>query len=172
MQGISLDNAKRLKELGLEHEIQAGDWFMLQNIPQYDDLDGLSYPVPVIDAGYHYGTKCWMIEYQAGWCCENHYKRLPDSEDMRVWLPTLSQLLEEVEKRGYWWWLLKDYEDGFVDFLGGERPKKVFYTCEADRRPEEIWEQSEIQIPREGKEPPNTPEDAVAQALIAILKGE
>jgi hypothetical protein len=64
-----------------------------------------------------------------------------------IWLPTLSQLLEEVEQRGKQW-SLQQLADGYgfqIIFKLGNH-----------------W--------REIRRPANTPEDAVALALISILE--
>lgn len=156
---ISLENAKRLKELGIEHEIDGGDWFYVIDIPKYDDLENINQPFPIIDAGYFYGSKEWMVKYQAGWECENHITWLDDESDRSIWAPTLSQLLEEVGKRGYTVMSLE------TEVQPDDCLKLWSFGCD------ELWWLGEIDNAAFYANA-DTPEDAVALALISILEGE
>jgi len=82
--------------------------------------------------------------------CYGKVDMLEDNQGDLWELPTLSQLLEEVEKRGYAWEVSCDNSsaDCFC----------FCYGCNWKMWEEPIWAAS--------------PEDAVALALIAILEGE
>ncbi len=118
---ISIDNAKRLQDLGLEHEWAEGDTcFSLEaekhNVPSHLNPYSVVYP--------------------------------KQTNDSCVWLPTLSQLLSEIGKRGSW-----------CLYTAGDR-----FAVNSERRND-----SPIGFVH-NETPAETMEDAAALALIAILE--
>ena len=92
---ISLELSKKLKEAGLEWEPQIGDMFYWQN------------------------GKDWGIDALTS---EDVNDRLDETKDFieeRVWIfaPRLDQLLAEIEKRGYKWFLETDRETYFIRII-------------------------------------------------------
>lgn len=77
---ISLEMAKALKDAGLEHEIQKGDWYWWNN-----KHNGTGAPILLLVRDPEYDTL----------------------EEGDVFAPRLDQLLAEIEARGYWWNLIK-----------------------------------------------------------------
>jgi len=86
---ISYDKAKRLKELGLEWNPKRGDWHKADY-----------WPTPILFVINTLRLDNKEIEY----VIENIKNR-----DDEVWLPRLDQMLDEIEKQGYWWLLSKNY---------------------------------------------------------------
>ena len=121
---ISLELAKELKEAGLEWEPQIYDYF--------DGPNGIE---PVESLHLLDG----MIEMVND--CRKHWVEL-------LWLPTLSQLLTEIEQRGYGYDLYTNtpYQDDYAINLWHE-------GCQSDYAPVA-----------------DTPEAAAAAALIWILR--
>ena len=118
---ISLDNAKRLRELGLKWKLQKGDFYKYD----YEYIPGI-----LVWDGVH----------------EHLNKPNINGEDI-IWLPTLSQLLEEVEKREHVWDLGGRWDSVYWCSVYGHNPTENIRNIKAD-----------------------TPEDAVALALISILE--
>jgi len=123
---ISIDKAKRLKELRLEWNPKRGDWHKADY-----------WPTPVlfvIDT-----LRLDNIEIEQ--VIENIKNR-----DDEVWLPRLDQLLDEIEKIGYWWLFSKDYcVIGKGNNVGDNVPGQRFNVINDNK------------------------EDAVADALIWIM---
>jgi hypothetical protein len=109
---IGLENAKRLKELGVEFEAPA------------------------------------YLRYLHAYTLTNVFIPKSLREDRYWWIPTLSQLLEEIEERGWFWDVWHDCTGCGIDVWTHEIEKAKWNTT-AD-----------------------TCEDAVALALIEILEGE
>jgi hypothetical protein len=111
---LSLETAKALRDAGLEWEPQLGDLFAAD----YDNGLGPTKPqvVRIADFGK------------------------PGPE--HIWLPRLDQLLAEIEKRGYDWFLKTDY----------------CYVVNNNNQTQGIYA--------------DTPEEAAAQALLWILKAD
>lgn len=111
---------------------------------------GLSWePQPKDDFAYESGKISWLYEFYPAVC------RYPERF---VWLPSLSQLLAEVEKHGYTW------ELGISTTHGGPMDPGVHksgYWCEAFR---------DNKLAHRVATREETPEDAAAEVLIKILK--
>ena len=92
---ISLEIAKELKEAGLEWEPQIGDMFYWQN------------------------GKDWGIDALTSEDANDHLEETKDFIEERVWIfaPRLDQLLAEIEKRGYKWFLETDRETYFIRII-------------------------------------------------------
>ena len=130
---ISIENARKLKNLGLEWN-------------------------PKDPHSHYYDEKKGEIRYTfyEDWCSPFCIK-YRQSEKI-TWLPTLPQLLEEVEEMGYLWNLSKYSNDKceFVWFNNQVPRNHPYYNEEAC----------------EGVISTIGPEDAVALALIEILDGK
>lgn len=132
---IGVELARELKEAGLEWKPKQGDWAYI--VDPYDKNGTLSRVIGKNDVRDFGGTK--------------------HPED--VWLPSLSQLLAEIEGRGYEW------ETGLIMTIGGpEMPgrHKSGYWCE-------IWLSEDMRTKYRIKA--DTPEEAAGQALLWILRG-
>lgn len=121
---ISLDKARELKEAGLEWQPQFGDAVIDSGKPLlviYGDVNELG-----------------MIEFQSnsGWHEGNFY----------IWLPSLSQLLAEIEARGFTWDMGNLVTGGYKFILYTDSTPNGNLYCES------------------------TPEDVAADALIWVLK--
>jgi len=125
---ISIDKAKRLKELGLQWNPKRGDWHKAEYWPK---------PILFTTDGLRLDDK--EIEY----VIENIKNR-----DDEVWLPSLEQLLDEIEKYNYTYSLIKVGGLGkynmIIKLQGSLNISSQFYH--------------------------NTREDAVADALIFLLE--
>lgn len=118
---IKLKTAQELKNAGLEWNMELGDFL-------YYEADG-NWKLSIIDLGDIHDSMGAAQE-----CCE---------DGQWIFVPRLDQLLAEIERRGYWWNLLKQ-DNGYLVVVGNER-----HT--------------------EGFAPADTPEEAAAQALLWIL---
>lgn len=129
---LSLEKAKALKEAGLLWEWEPGDFFVLGW-----EADEAEPEVQICYEGY-------FCEYRAN--------------EGDIWLPSLSQLLAEVEKHGYTW------ELGISTTHGGPMDPGVHksgYWCE-------VFRGNKLAHRVATRE--ETPEDAAAEVLIKILK--
>lgn len=125
MKAITLELARKLKEAGLRWEPKRGDWCYLEDA-------GLTEPLLVTS----YKSKGWV-----------------NDEDDIVWLPRLSQLLAEIEKRGYRW------DIGNLGGFGDNEEKVCIGLFGWDTR----------QYVK-GQFYADTPEDAAGKALLWILE--
>ncbi len=130
MRTVSLEMAKKLKEAGLQHQIVYGDWYLAW-LPTEETY--LQKPV--------------LYDYTA-------YG--PYEED--IWLPTLSDLLEWLEGRGY----VVDITQPLI--FEKDSP---YFICD-------IWEKSTISEYWEhvGTFEANSREDAAAKAVLWVLEQE
>lgn len=128
---LSIEKAKALKEAGLLREWEPGDFFVL-------------------------GWGADEAEPEVQVCHEGYSGRFyGDEED--IWLPSLSQLLEEIKARGYTW------EMGTGMVHGGPLDpvmRQAGYWCEAF-----LGNKLAHRVTRA-----ETPEDAAAGVLLAILR--
>jgi hypothetical protein len=129
MRTVSLEMAKKLKEAGLQHQIVYGDWYLAW-LPTEETY--LQKPV--------------LYDYTA-------YG--PYEED--IWLPTLSDLLEWLEERGYYWSMHR--------IVWGDGTNKYLTTVyEMDVQTGHLEEVQRFVS--------NTPEDTVAKAVLLLLEQE
>ncbi len=101
MRTVSLEMARKLKEAGLEWDWEIGDWYCV-----YDVVTGNVVKVYLADENFSLGN--YLPE---------HFTR--------VWLPTLSDLLEWLEGRGYGWELyhtgaIKIFQPGLIEWFNGK----------------------------------------------------
>jgi hypothetical protein len=134
---ISLELAKKLRDAGLRWEPKEGDYCY------YDEkLDLL--------AGENLASTVKL---------HNLITKNPEYQDMGpIWVPSLDQLLGEIEARGW------EYEQGVLYVLGGPMmpgKHKHGYWCE-------IWSIKDLSITC--REPADTPEEAAGRALLWILE--
>lgn len=121
---ITLDTARKLKEAGVKWVPKEGDWFYNTKFgPTVMSLTKLS---------------AWQKKYK------DHKKPV---WQRLVWLPRLDQILAEIRKR-HWWY--------YMSFVGGEHHMRVF--------------------PHDTSKPQcfndSIPEEAAGLALLHILGGE
>jgi hypothetical protein len=130
---ISLELAKRLKDAGLRWEPKIGDCAIgpFDGDLIHKDLLG----------------EIWELSP----------KERDEFDEKSTWLPNLSQLLGEIEGRGW------EYEQGVLYVLGGPMmpgKHKHGYWCE-------IWSIKDQSITC--REPADTPEEAAGRALLWVL---
>lgn len=126
MRTVSLELARKLKEAGLQHQITYGDWYLA-----WLPTEEIYLQKPVL---YDY-TACGPYE-----------------ED--IWLPTLADLLEWLEWRGYEWTMYTtEYSDDGINYKRG-------YAFQL--------EQTCLTEPFVA----NTYEDTAAQAILWVLEQE
>lgn len=77
------EKAKEIQALRKDIEkIESGDWFYTNE-----------HVAPIVDGGFCYGEKKWIIEWQQGWECEDNIEFLGKG---CVWLPRQDQLQKIV----------------------------------------------------------------------------
>lgn len=130
---LSLELARKLKDVGLVWEPETGDGF--RNVFMETD---------------HFITYRNIDRFKS----ITHIQEYAEKNDF-VWLPSLSQLLAEIEGQQF----------SFAVFAGPFKDGK--YQIEICKRSDKY-----IDLDVGGKFPGDTPEDAAASALIWILERE
>jgi len=121
---ISLETAKKLKDVGLKWEPAEGDSYYFEKTLEH-----------IYPGTFFYGASSEMVKMS---CI--------------AFAPSLSQLLAEIEKRGYWW----DIGHRIVE-VGKIHKYKIW----ASKKHANNTNQEFIT---------NSPEESAAQALLWILK--
>lgn len=138
---ISLEKARELKEAGLAWEPRkapVGDWFYYDGKYAHKNPRMVNRP-----------TDSPALYWEA-------------NEKDVYWIPSLSQLLAEIEARGYWWNLINaDKVRGVGTGYWIESRDKNSDCADDDIYPEYLTDYHA-----------DTPEDAAADALLWILKQE
>lgn len=119
----SLELAKKLKDAGLRWDPKVGDWW-------YGDCG-----IKVLSQS--------KLEKWIEW--NKRRKHLVWTHKGMIWIPSLSQLLDEIKKYGYWWYVESDNKI----IIGLEKDKTMTMVFLAD-----------------------TPENVAAKALLWILERE